>query len=188
VAFLLDSSGSIQSSGEHNYQIMKDFIKGIVKSFVIGPNDTTVAVATFSSKSKFQIHFDFTKYNTIADIVNATQDIPFYDGYTYTGDALDRLKTELFPLARSDVPHILIVLTDGQARDKVKDPAERLHDMGVHIIAVGVGDADFKELEDIASDPDDENVFTTSFDSIVNLAGSILEDVCKGEKYFYLLS
>jgi len=167
---------------------MKDFIKGIVKSFVIGPDDTTVAVATFASKSKFQIHFDFTKYDTITDIVNAIQDIPFYDGYTYTGDALDRLRTDLFPHARSDVPHILIVLTDGEARDKVKYPAERLHDMGVHIIAVGVGDADYKELEEIASGPDDENVFTTNFDSIVNLAGSIHEDVCKGEKYCYYQS
>ena len=77
VAFLLDSSGSIESSGEHNYQIMKDFIKGIVRSFVIGPDDTTVAVATFSSKSKFKIHFDFTKYTTTADIVDAIQNIPF---------------------------------------------------------------------------------------------------------------
>lgn len=183
MAFLLDSSGSIQSSGQHNYQIMKDFIKGIVKSFVIGPDDTTVAVATFSSKSKFQIHFDFTEYTTSADIVDAIQNIPFYDGYTYTGDALNRLRTELFPLARVDVPRILIVLTDGRARDKVDDPAKRLRDMGVHIIAVGVGDADDKELKEIASDPDDENVFTTSFESIIDLAGSILEDVCKGEKY-----
>ena len=185
MAFLLDSSGSIQSSGEHNYQIMKDFIKGIVKSFVIGPDDTRVAVATFSSKSRFEIQFDFTKYNTTADIVDAIQNIPFYDGYTYTGDALDRLRRYLFPLARTDVSHTLIVLTDGRARDKVEDPAERLRDMGVHIIAVGVGDADYKELEDIASGPDDENVFTTSFDSILNLAGSILEDVCKGERYIY---
>ena len=167
---------------------MKDFIKGIVKSFVIGPDDTKVAVATFSSKSKFEIQFDFTKYNTTADIVDAIQNIPFYDGYTYTGDALDRLRRYLFPLARADIPHILIVLTDGRARDKVEDPAEHLRDMGVHIIAVGVGDADYKELEDIASDPDDENVFTTSFDSIVNLAGSILEDVCKGEKCIYCQS
>ena len=182
MAFLLDSSGSIQSSGEHNYQITKDFVKGIVKSFTIGPDDTTVAVATFSSKSKFRIHFDFTKYNTSADIVDAIQHIPYYDGYTYTGDALNRLRTELFPVARTGVPHILIVLTDGRAQDQVDDPSRRLRDMGVHIIAVGVGDADNKELEEIASDPDDENVFTTSFDSIVNLAGSILEDVCKGEK------
>ena len=167
---------------------MKDFIKGIVKSFVIGPDYTAVAVATFSSKSKFKIHFDFTKYTTSAEMVDAIQNIPFYDGYTYTGDALERVRKELFPRARADVPHILIVLTDGRAQDKVDNPAERLHDTGVHIIAVGVGDADDKELKEIASDPDDENVFTTSFDSIVNLAGSILEDVCRGEKYIYCQS
>ncbi|XP_078342465.1 uncharacterized protein LOC144628269 isoform X2 [Oculina patagonica] len=179
VAFLLDSSGSIQSAGKHNYQIMKDFIKGIVRSFVIGPNDTTVALATFSSRSRFHIHFDFTTYSTAIEIVDAIQNVPYYDGYTYTGDALSRLRTELFPLARAGVPHVLIVLTDGRAQDSVEDPAEELHDMGVHIISVGVGNADYEELEDIASDPDDENVFTATFDSVVSLAGSILADVCK---------
>ena len=183
MAFLLDSSGSINSAGKHNYQIMKDFIKGIVRSFIIGPNDTTVAVATFSSLHKFRIHFDFTTYSTTAEIVDAIQNVPYSDGYTFTGNALGRVKRELFPLARAGVPHILIVLTDGRAHDSVRDPAKNLRDMGVHIISVGVGDADYQELKEIASDPDDENVFTTSFDSIVNLAGSILEDVCKGEKY-----
>ena len=160
---------------------MKDFIKGIVKSFVIGPNDTNIGLATFASLHKFQIHFDFTTYSTTAEIVDAIQNVPYYGGYTYTGNALTRLKTELFPLAREGVPHVLIVLTDGRAQDSVRDPAKKLRDMGVHIISVGVGDADYDELEEIASDPDNETVFTSSFDSVVSLTGSILEDVCKGE-------
>lgn len=161
---------------------MKDFIKGIVKSFIIGQNDTTVAVATFASLGKFRVHFDFTKYLTGAEVVDAIQNVPYEGGYTYTGDALSRMGTELFPLARAGVHRILIVLTDGRAQDSVSEPAEDLRDVGVHIISVGVGNADHHELEEIASDPDDDNVFTTSFDSVVNLAGSILEDVCKGEK------
>ena len=161
---------------------MKDFIKGIVKSFVIGPDDTTVAVATFSSASRFLVQFDFTKYSTKEAIVDAVQNIPYYGGYTYTGIALYRVRTRLFPLARAGVPHILIVLTDGRANDDVDDHAEALRDTGVHIISVGVGNADHRELEEIASKPADENVFMASFDSVVSLASSILEDVCKGER------
>lgn len=161
---------------------MKDFIKGIVKSFVIGPDDTTVAVATFSSASRFLVQFDFTKYSTKEAIVDAVQNIPYYGGYTYTGIALYRVRTRLFPLARAEVPHILIVLTDGRANDDVDDHAEALRDTGVHIISVGVGNADHRELEEIASKPADENVFMASFDSVVSLASSILEDVCKGER------
>ena len=181
VAFLLDSSGSINNAGKHNYQIMKDFIKGIVKSFIIGPHDTTVAVATFANLFNFRIQFDFTTHSTAVKVVDAIQNVPYYGGFTFTGYALNRVRTELFPQARAGVPRVLIVLTDGRANDNVGGPAKALRDMGVHIISVGVGNADYQELEQIASDPTDENVFTTSFDSVVSLAGSILEDVCKGE-------
>lgn len=185
VAFLLDSSGSINNAGKENFQIMKDFIKGIVKSFIIGQSDTTVAVATFSSSGNFKVRFDFKKYYSAQQINAAIQNVPYDGGQTYTGEALTRLRTDLFPLARSGISHVLIVLTDGRAHDGVASPAQQLRDAGVHIISVGVGDADYKELKEIASDPDSENVFTSSFDSVVNLAGSILEDVCKGEEHLY---
>ena len=162
---------------------MKDFIKGIVKSLIIGQNDTTVAVATFSSRGYFKVRFHFTTYFRAPEIVAAIESVPYDGGETYTGEALTKLKTDLFPLARAGVPHILIVLTDGRAHDSVASPAQQLRDMGVHIIAVGVGNADYQELQEIATDPDNENVFTATFDSVVKLTGSILEDVCKGEKY-----
>lgn len=180
MAFLLDSSGSINNAHKENYQIMKDFIKGIVKSFVIGEDNTNVAVATFSSLGYFKIRFDFKKYFDAEQIVSAIENVPYDGKKTYTGDALTRLRQELFPLARNGVPHILIVMTDGRSHDHVKTPAERLHDMGVHIIAVGIGSTDYQELKDMATDPDRDNIFTASFDSVVHLTGSILEDVCKG--------
>lgn len=180
MAFLLDSSGSINNAHKENYQIMKDFIKGIVKSFVIGEDKTNVAVATFSSLGYFKVRFDFKKYFDAEQIVSAIENVPYDGKKTYTGDALTRLRQDLFPLARTGVPHILIVMTDGRSHDHVKTPAERLHDMGVHIIAVGIGSTDYQELKDMATDPDRDNVFTASFDSVVHLTGSILEDVCKG--------
>ena len=183
VAFLLDSSGSINQARKENYQILKDFIKGIVKSFTIGENKTTVALATFSSLHRFKVRFNFTTYSAAPQIIAAIENVPYVGGQTYTADALTRLRTELFPLARPGVPHILIVLTDGRAHDNVTLPAQHLRDLGVHIISVGVGYVDYKELGEIATDPDNENVFTASFDSVVSLTGSILEDVCKGEQY-----
>lgn len=182
MAFLLDSSGSRSNAGEANYQIMKDFIKRIVESFTIGENDTAVAVATFSSLSKFNVRFNFTQYFTTPEIVTAIENIPYDNGLsTYTGKALERLKRELLPSARPNVPHLLIVLSDSEAHDDVKSPAQELRKMDVHIIAVGIGDADRDQLKDIASDPDSENVFTSTFDSVLTVTDSILENVCKGE-------
>ena len=159
---------------------MKDFIKGMVKSFIIGENKTNVALATFSSPGYFRIRFDFTTYLKPAQLLHAIENVPYDGGLTYTANALTNLRLQLFPRARSGVPHILIVLTDGRAHDHVTSPAKKLRDMGVHIISVGVGYTDYQQLGDMATDPDSENVFTASFDSVVSLTGSILEDVCKG--------
>ena len=172
------------SSDDGNFNIMKRTINDTVQSFVIGPSKTRVAVATFSEMSKFQIHFDFMKYNTKADILNAIQNISFYDhdGGVYTGDALQRLQEYLFPKARKDFTHILIVLTDAQAQDSVEAPAKSLQSMGVHIIALGFNGTKFHELEEIASDHDNENVSTARSGYIKNVPELIFKDVCKGEK------
>lgn len=101
------------------------------------------------------------------------------------GDVLDYLWEDFFLLVRVNVFYIFIVFIDGCVWDKVDELVECFCDMGVYIIVVGVGDVDYKELEEIVSDFDDENVFMISFDLIVNFVGFIFEDVCKGEKYFY---
>ena len=161
---------------------MKDFIKGVVKSFIVSQNDTRVAVATYSSFGKFKVRFQFAKYSKAEEIVEAIEGIPYDGGLTFTGDALVRIRRETFSLARIGVPHVLIVLTDGRSYDKVKVPSKTLRDMGVHIISVGVGNALYEELGEMATDPDNENVFTATFDSINNIVGSVLEDVCQGRK------
>ena len=172
------------SSDDGSFNITKGTIIETVTLFVIGPSKTRVAVATFSEMSNVHIHFDFKKYNTKADIFNAIGNIAFYDhdGGVYTGDALQHLQEHLFPTAREDFTHILIVLTDAQAQDNVEDPAKNLQGVGVHIIAVGFNGANFDELEVIASDPDYENVIKARSGSIKKVPDLIRNDVCKGEK------
>lgn len=180
VGFLVDSSSSINTADQHNFQRMKDFIKGFIKSVVIGQNNTRIGIATYSSQGNFKIRFNFTAYSTAESLVNAIQGIPYDTGFTYTGQALGRIKTDLFPFARGKVSKILIVLTDGKAQDSVTIPSRNLRDMGVHIISVGVGEAVYDELADMASDPGNENIYNVTFASLVNLVGSLLQSVCKG--------
>ena len=180
VGFLLDSSGSINMADGNNYQRIKDFIKGFIKSVVIGPNNTRVAIATYSGSSNFKLRFNFTAYSTTDSLTRATQDIPYDTGSTLTGEALTRIRTGLFSVARERLPKILIVLTDGQSQDSVTVPSSLLRGAGVHIISVGVGDAVYSELADMASDPDSGNIYKVTFASLANLVGSLLESVCKG--------
>ena len=183
VGFLIDSSGSINAADKHNFQRIKDFTKGFIKSVVIGQNDTRIAIATFSSEGNFKIRFNFTAYSTTESLLTATQDIPYDSGFTYTGEAITRMRTDLFVMAREESPAILIALTDGKSHDSVTLPSALLRDTGVHIISVGVGEAVYAELADMASDPDNGNVYDVTFTSLINLVGSLMGSVCKGESY-----
>ena len=181
IGFLLDSSRSINDAGKMNYQTVKDFIKAIVKSVKIDRNDTRFAVATYSDVNLFSVRFNFSSYANSTEIVDATQKIPYDASGTYTGDGLNRIRTELFSMARRGIPQILIVITDGQSQDSVTIPARTLGNSGVHIMAVGVGNAVYAELADMATDPDNQNIFTANFSSIHDLVGAIIENNCRSK-------
>ena len=87
-------------------------------------------------------------------------------------------------MAREGIPKILIILTDGKSQDKVSVPSKSLRDEGVHIISVGVGNAVYSELADMASEPDKENIYKATFDSLSNIFGTLQETVCKGNWIF----
>ena len=180
IAFLLDSSRSINDAGKRNYQMAKDFIKAIVKSVKVSQNDTRFGVATFSDSNLFSVRFNFSSYSTTTEIVNAIQGIPYDAAGPYTGNGLNRIRSELFPMARSGIPQILIVITDGQSQDSVTIPSRSLRNMGVHIMSVGIGNAVYGELANMATDPDNENIFRANFSSIHDLVGSMIENTCKG--------
>lgn len=148
---------------------------------VIGENNTRVGLATFSGQNTFTVRISFTDFFTTDALISAVQMIPYDSGGTRTGEALDRIRTDLFSMAREGLPHILVVLTDGKSQDSVTAPSRRLRQMGVQIISVGVGDAVFEELADMASEPDSENIYDVTFESLGNLTGSLLESVCKGK-------
>ena len=164
-----------------NYQILKDFIKAIVKSVKIGLNETELGVATYSDFNKFQLHINFSSYSNTSEIVEAVQRISYDAGDTYTGNGLNRIRAELFSRSRNGIPKVLIVITDGQSQDSVETPSSTLRAMKVHIMSIGIGDVVYAELAKMATDPDNQNVFTANFSSIHDVVGSIIENNCRGK-------
>ena len=154
---------------------------------VIGENDTRIGLATFSGENTFTVRISFTDFFATDSLINAVQMIPYDSGGTRTGEALDRIRTDLFSMAREGIPHIVVVLTDGKSQDSVTAPSRRLRQIGVQIISVGVGDAVFEELADMASEPDSENIYDVTFETLGNLTGSLLDSVCKGKHCAFFL-
>ena len=107
----MDSSGSIGK----DYPNEKDFLKSLAGAFGVSDNGSRASVLTFSSSSelsiKFGDHFDINNFNAAVD------SIPLMGSTTRIDRALRLTQKEMFKPengARSGVPKVLILLTDGK--------------------------------------------------------------------------
>ena len=180
LGFLIDGSGSIEFYGQGNFKRCLDFVKKMVAVFNIGKNKSHVGVVTFSSNPELQ--FNFNKYYDMGSINLAIDSITYPNQSTLTGKALTFTKSELFTKsARAGTPHLLIVMTDGASSDPVSQPAKSLRDSGVTIYSIGIGkNFELQQLQEMASDPDSDHVFTADFTQLDSLVGRIKQRACKG--------
>ncbi|XP_076078882.1 matrilin-1-like [Mytilus galloprovincialis] len=155
IVFILDSSGSV---GTENFEIMKNFARSITRQYTVGNTATQFGLDVFSTTVTTEIKLN--RYNKCARCLRRRIRLAKYKGkLTTTFFALDHARINSFSEsygARTGVPKIAIVMTDGksQNQDKTCDSAEDLRTSGVTIIVVPIGNGvDDKEIECIASGP-----------------------------------
>jgi Mg-chelatase subunit ChlD len=154
ILFILDCSSSI---GARNYEFLLNFTAEVTTSFEIGQDAVQFSALVYSSRTYKE--FGFTDYLTNDAVKQAFLRLPYYGGSTFTGAALKYARTTGFSSkndARNDVPHIAVVVTDGQSSDvhDTEDQAYLLKKAGVAVFSVGVGNgADRDELLRIATYP-----------------------------------
>ena len=177
LGFLIDGSGSIESSGKGNFGRCINFIKSLVASFKISNSYTRVGVILYSSRSR--LIFGFGRHSTLDKVLRAIDRIRYPNGGTNTGYALSYARKYLFRRKRSRSKQVLIVMTDGKSRDRLSRPARRLKRQGIVIYSLGVGKRyNFKQLRQMASSK--RNVYTSGFRSLQSLVRVIKEKACKG--------
>ncbi|ELU18066.1 hypothetical protein CAPTEDRAFT_111085, partial [Capitella teleta] len=69
-----------------NWDIILDFMASMVKQYIIGPDDTRVAVVIFSNDAT--VYFTLDKYDTETEVIEAIRNMPYEGGTTNTGAAL----------------------------------------------------------------------------------------------------
>ncbi|KAM3821045.1 collagen alpha-6(VI) chain-like [Vipera latastei] len=145
VMFLVDSSGSIS---EQDFEKMKKFMKELVDKCSVGLHEVQVGVVQFSSISQEEFPLSSSKDHIINTIGNMEQ----MKQNTYTGRALQFVSDYFKPSkgARSSVNKILILLTDGEAQDNVREPASALRKEGVIIYSIGITGANVTQLVEIS--------------------------------------
>lgn len=174
IMFLVDSSGSI---GPENFGKMKTFMKNVLAKIQIGPDQTHIGVVQFSGHATEE--FPLNRYFTQKEISDAIDRMSPISQNTLTGSALTFVD-EYFTApkgARPQVKQFLLLITDGEAQDDVRDPAKALRDKGVIIIAVGVYGSNRTQLEEISGDG--SLVFhVEKFDHLKAIESKLIFHVC----------
>lgn len=180
LVFLIDGSTSIENFGMGNFKRCLNFAKTMVRSFEVSGQGTHVGVVLFTSTAK--VEFTLTKYSDAADIEKAIDAISYPGGGTFAGEGLKMVKNDVFDkTGRSNVPHALIVMTDGQSVDDIETPSTALKNDGTLIYCLGIGtEYNMQQLNVIASAPSSTHVFVADFDKLDTVVESIKQKACSG--------
>lgn len=179
IVFILDASGSVETS----YAIQQQLTKQIVQGLNFNGGRTRVGVVSFADSATMQ--FPLSRYSNKLATLNAIAFL-LSGGRTHTASALTLTRTTMFTAAngdRSGDANYVIVMSDGRSNinpQNTQTEAQRLRDNGATVLTVGIG-ADFNrgEMNGIATDPDSENTFSISQASqIASAASSILDRLC----------
>ncbi len=147
---------------------------------------SNVAVVTFADTARVEFRLD--AFDTRTDIKNAIDDIPYSRGTTNTAEALRLVREEVFVPNRGDreqLPNIVILFTDGGSNnfERALQEARLSREEGIVLISVGISNwINMIELREIASDPDEFNVFNIeSFDLITRIRSDLKAILCDRE-------
>lgn len=179
IVFLIDGSSSI---GRSDFQAAKKFMQNIAENLEIGRGKIQIGVAQYSDNPYEE--FLLNSYSSKQEILTAIQKIPYRQGGTKTGKALEFIQTKYFIQSsgsrlHENVPQTVILLTDGESSDNVTEAAQAIRERGIKIYAIGVNIENDKQLKEIASRPFSKFIFNiNSYDVLQKIMNEMLTTVC----------
>ena len=127
-------------------------------------HDTNVGIITYAGDAAVRYGFDNITNQT--ELENALDTLTIEGSGRNIGEALHLARTDLFNQSnegRNGTRNILVVVTDGGSDDNLTFPSQALKRDGVTIFSVGIDGYVRDQLNEMASDPDPEHVFTINF-------------------------
>ncbi|RLV99448.1 hypothetical protein DV515_00009730 [Chloebia gouldiae] len=178
IAFLVDGSSSI---GRNNFRAVRTFMEELVGPFVqvVGEKAVRFAMAQYSDDPR--VEFSFSQHTDGTSVRRAIQQLSYKGGNTRTGAGFRYIADNFFgpTQRRPGVPQICILITDGKSQDDAEGPAAKLKSQGIKVFAVGIKNADRKELIRVASMPTDAFFFYVGdFKLLDTLVPLITRRVC----------
>ncbi|NXA94317.1 COSA1 protein, partial [Melanocharis versteri] len=191
LVFVIDSSESV---GPDNFNIIKTFMKTFIDKVAANHATTRIGVINFSHK--VDLVSSLKQYTSKEYLKSAVDKMPYLGEGTCTASAIQEA-IHLFQTARPAVRKVAVVVTDGQAddRDKVRlDTVVReAHAANIEIFTIGIVqrtdphyDNFLKEMQLIATDPDEEHVYQIDdFITLSALENKLITKICENESAVY---
>uniref|UniRef100_A0A8C4SY76 Collagen type VI alpha 6 chain n=1 Tax=Erpetoichthys calabaricus TaxID=27687 RepID=A0A8C4SY76_ERPCA len=132
IVILLDGSESISKG---NFTITLQFMKEVVNHFKIGEKEVRIGVAQFSTNVRKEFYLN--EFYAKEDIFKRIDTIDQIEEGTRTGNALTFVRSFFTAEAGSrkaqGVPQNLLIITDGDSKDPVEEPAKALRAENINI-------------------------------------------------------
>ncbi|KAK6191985.1 hypothetical protein SNE40_003542 [Patella caerulea] len=155
IVFVLDASSSIWAQ---NFTKAIAFVNSFISPYEIGPNKVRVAIETYADRVYTEDVIQFNDFVTSETLHKKISGLKWHHGSrTETGMGIGYMTDHIMPNARSGLPKICIVITDGKSQESEKTASEarRARQAGIDMFAIGVSRAvNESELQAIAGDPD----------------------------------
>lgn len=181
VVFIVDSSRSIWHP---HFLVELDFVENITKGLNVGPDATHIGIINFSEGAQVEVYLNQLNDDLPALRQRIQAIRHMQGGRTDTYAALRLAREELFNAAngaRSDVPHIIVIITDGVSSDRAKtiQQAGLVRERGIQTFVVGIGDLDVDQLIEMATSNSPAYVHTVSdFKTLDSVLPKILPAAC----------
>ena len=184
VVFVIDTSSSV---GETRFQWFREFTANVTTELINRSPSSAVGVVLFSSNA--HIEFNLTAHTSLDSLLSAINVLPYNGGRTNIADALTLLletaQNGTLGLKNNSL-NSAIVVTDRESFNPsaIRVAANELHASNIFdIYSVGVGNADLRELQEIASSSE-LVFFTSSFtrNGLQQLADELLPYLHNGEQ------
>ncbi|KAK9524849.1 hypothetical protein VZT92_017214 [Zoarces viviparus] len=161
LVFLVDESSSV---GANNFLSELRFVRKMLSDFPVAPEDTRVALVTFSSKTHVVTRVDHISapksHQHKCSLFN--QEIPainYRGGGTYTKGAFQRA-AQILRHSRANATKAIFLITDGYSNGGDPRPvAAALRERSVEIFTLGIWQGNIRELHDMASPPKDQHCY-----------------------------
>ncbi|NXP27324.1 MATN2 protein, partial [Scytalopus superciliaris] len=185
LVFVIDGSKSL---GEDNFEIVKEFVSGILDTLEISPKAARVGLLQYSTEVRTE--FTLRQFSSAKDMKKAVSQMKYMGRGSMTGLALKQMfersftETEGARPFSANVPRISIVFTDGRAQDEVSEWATRAKQKGIIIYAIGIGKAIEEELLEIASEPSYKHLFyAEDFTALEDISEELRAQICEALRY-----